>query len=63
MMETTRSVRTTAILFAKWVRDHTIADGSPKLLLRADMKRYTIEELYYIYTSTLEYYLHEKQSN
>lgn len=56
-MVTSCSERTTAILFAKWVRDHTIADGAPKLLLRVNMKRYTIEELYDIYTSIPKYHL------
>lgn len=39
-----------AISFTKWLRDNTVADGEPKLLLRLDMKRYTIEELYDLYT-------------
>jgi hypothetical protein len=37
--------------FAKWLRDNTVADGSPKLVRRLDMKRYTMEELYDIYKS------------
>ena len=39
-----------AVSFAKWLRDNTVNDGAPKLLLRLDMKRYTIEELYDLYT-------------
>ena len=39
-----------AVSFAKWLRNNTIADGAPKLLLRSNMKRYTIEELYDLYT-------------
>jgi hypothetical protein len=42
-------VRMMSISFAKWLRDNTVADGAPKLLLRLDMKRYTIEELYDLY--------------
>ena len=39
-----------AVSFAKWLRDNTVTDDAPKLLLRLDMKRYTIEELYDLYT-------------
>ena len=39
-----------AVSFAKWLRDNTVADGAPKLLFRTEMKRYTIEELYDLYT-------------
>jgi len=39
-----------AVAFAKWLRDNTVADGAPKLLLKSDIKRYTIEELYDLYT-------------
>jgi len=47
-------MRMMAVPFAKWLRDNTVADGAPKLLLRLDMKRYTIEELYYLYTLIAE---------
>ena len=43
-------MRMMAISFAKWLRDNTVTDDAPKLLLRLDMKRYTIEELYDLYT-------------
>ena len=43
-----------AVAFAKWLRDNTVADGAPKLLFRPDMKRYTIEELYDLYTLITE---------
>ena len=47
-------MRMMAVSFAKWLRDKTVADGSPKLLLRSDIKRYTIEELYDLYTLITE---------
>ena len=47
-------MRMMAVSFAKWLRDNTVADGAPKLLLRLDMKRYTIEELYDLYTLITE---------
>ena len=47
-------MRMMAVSFAKWLRDNTVADGAPKLLLRLDMKRYTIEELYDLYTLIAE---------
>ena len=45
----TAVMRMKAISFAKWLRDNTVADDAPKLLLRLDMKQYTIEELYDLY--------------
>jgi hypothetical protein len=39
-----------AVSFAQWIRDKAVADGAPKLLLRLDMKRYTIEELFDMYS-------------
>lgn len=50
----TAVMRMMAVSFAKWLRDNTVADGAPKLLLRLDMKRYTIEELYDLYTLIAE---------
>lgn len=50
----TAVMRMMAVSFAKWLRDNTVADGAPKLLLRLDMKRYTIEELYDLYTLITE---------
>ena len=50
----TAFMRMMAVSFAKWLRDNTVADGAPKLLLRVDMKRYTIEELYDLYTLIVE---------
>ena len=47
-------MRMMAVSFAKWLRDNTVADGAPKLLFRLDMKRYTIEELYDLYTLIAE---------
>lgn len=47
-------MRMMAISFAKWLRDNTVTDDAPKLLLRLDMKRYTIEELYDLYTLIAE---------
>lgn len=47
-------MRMMVVPFAKWLRDNTVADGAPKLLLRLDMKRYTIEELYDLYTLIAE---------
>ena len=47
-------MRMMAVAFAKWLRDNTVADGAPKLLFRPDMKRYTIEELYDLYTLIAE---------
>ena len=47
-------MRMMAVSFIKWLRDNTVTDGEPKLLLRLDMKRYTIEELYDLYTLIAE---------
>jgi len=47
-------MRMMAVSFAKWLRDNTVTDDAPKLLLRLDMKRYTIEELYDLYTLIAE---------
>jgi hypothetical protein len=50
----TAVMRMMAVAFAKWLRDNTVADGAPKLLFRPEMKRYTIEELYDLYTLIAE---------
>jgi len=50
----TAVMRMMAVAFAKWLRDNTVADGAPKLLFSPDMKRYTIEELYDLYTLIAE---------
>lgn len=46
-----------AIYFADWLRNNTIGDGSPKLMLIADKIRYTTEELYRLYLGEKEHIL------
>lgn len=46
-----------AVNFANWLRDNTVGDGSPKLMLLSDKMRYTTEELYRIYSTEKEHIL------
>lgn len=38
-----------SILFYKWVRDNTVADGAPKVLYTQTGKRLTIDELFALF--------------
>jgi len=41
----------TSIAFANWIRDNTIADGAPKVMLRRNQVRYTTNDLFEIFIS------------